>query len=153
MWLRPHVDNPLRDGDGFATTIDRTDATQRLTQLDPRVLDHPDLRFLLQLREPTIQAIWRVVRDSTELLCVHVRVGSWAEADVTTRHGHHTVTQGGPRRIWDQVEQTVALWSQLGQPRADRFGLTVTTDQHRLWLDTPESDGLVVVCDASGVGW
>jgi hypothetical protein len=103
------------------------------------VLDHPDLRFLLQLREPTIQAVWRVIRDGTELLCVHAHDGAWAEADVTPRHGQHAVTQGGPRRIWGQIEQTVALWSRLGQPRTDRFGLTVTTDQHRLWLDTPES--------------
>lgn len=51
------------------------------------------------------------------------------------QHGHRTVTQGGPRRIWDQIEQSAALWFQLGRPRTDRFGLTVTTDQQRLWLD------------------
>lgn len=141
MWLRPRVDNPLRHGEGFATTVDRNDATQRVTRLDPSVLDRPDLRFLLQLREPTIQAVWRVIRDSTELLCVHARDGAWAEVDTTVQHGHRTVTQGGPRRIWDQVEQSAALWFQLGQPRTDRFGLTVTTDQQRLWLDTPESAG------------
>lgn len=141
MWLRPRVGNPLRDGDGFATTVDRDDATQRLTQLDPGALDHPDLRFLLQLREPTIAAVWRVIRNGTELLCVHARDGAWAETDVTAQHGHHAVTQGGPRRIWDQIEQTAALWSRLGRPRTERFGLTVTTDEHRFWLDTPGPTG------------
>lgn len=137
MWLRSHADNPLRDGDEFFGVIDRDGATQRLTQLDPGVLDHPDLRFLLQLREPTIQAVWRVTRDITELLCIHDRDGAWAEVDVSARHGQHTVAQGGPRRIWDRVEHIAALWSQLGRPSADRFGLTVTKDQQRLWLDTP----------------
>ncbi|MGH3774653.1 MAG: methyltransferase domain-containing protein [Pseudonocardiaceae bacterium] len=141
MWLRPRVDNPLRNGDEFVTIVDRDDATQRLTQLDPGVLDHPDLRFLLQLREPTLQAVWRVIRDGTELLCVQARDGAWAEADVTERHGQHTVTQGGPRRVWDRIEHIATVWSQLGRPSADRFGLTVITDQQRLWLDTPESAG------------
>lgn len=139
--MRPRVDNPLRDGDEFVTTLDRDDATQRLTQLDSGVLDHPDLRFLLQLREPTLQAVWSVIRDGTELLCVHARDGAWAEADVIARHGQHTVTQGGPRRVWDRIEHIATVWSQLGRPSADRFGLTVTTDQQRLWLDTPESAG------------
>ncbi|MGH7747488.1 MAG: methyltransferase domain-containing protein, partial [Candidatus Dormibacteria bacterium] len=138
MWLRPHPGNPLRDDNAFAATIDHDHATQRSTQLDPGALDHPDLRFLLQLRDPTIQAIWRTHRGSAELLCVHSQDGTWAEVDTTERDGRHTVTQGGPRHIWDQVEATAAHWSHLGHPRADRFGLTATTDQHWFWLDTPE---------------
>lgn len=153
MWLRPHVGNPLRDGDELVTTIDRDGAIQRRTQLDPGILDHPGLRFLLQLREPTVQAVWLVIRDGAELLCVHARDGAWAEADPTAQHGQHTVTQGGPRRIWDRIEHIAALWSQLGRPSADRFGLTVTTDQQRLWLDTPENHRLVAACDASNAAW
>ncbi|MGQ0776680.1 MAG: hypothetical protein ACT4NY_20010 [Pseudonocardiales bacterium] len=140
MWLRPHADYPLRNSNAFTATVDRDNATQRLTQLDPSVLDHPDLRFLLQLRDPTIQVIWRTVRGTTELLCVHSCDGAWAEAVTTAQHGQHVVTQGGPRQLWDQVEHTAALWSQLGQPRAGRFGMTATTEQQWLWLDTPESE-------------
>ncbi len=73
-------------------------------------------------------------RDSTELLCIHSRDGAWAEADSL-----RTVTQGGPRQIWDEVERTATLWFGLGRPRADRFGLTATTERHRFWLDTPDS--------------
>ena len=137
MWLRPRVDHPLRDDDELITTIDRDDASWRFTQLDPSALDHPDLRFFLQLREPTIQSLWHMTRDATELLCVHAIDGAWAEAETTSKHGHHSVTQGGPRHIWDQIEHVAALWTQLGQPRADRFGLTA--EHQRLWLDTPES--------------
>ncbi|MGH3707099.1 MAG: hypothetical protein ACRDRQ_03135 [Pseudonocardiaceae bacterium] len=118
-----------------------------------QLLDHPGLRFLLQLRELTLQTMWRVIRDGAELVCVHARDGAWAEANITARRGQHALTQGGPRHIWDQIEHITALWSQLGQPSADRFGLTVTTDQQWLWLDTPESHRLVAVCDATRAGW
>ena len=138
MWLRPHADNPLRDGNSLTATIDHDHATQRPTQLDPGVLDQPDLRFLLQLRDTAIQAIWRTHRGSTELLCIHSRDGAWAEVGTTERGDGHTVTQGGPRHIWDQVEHTAAHWFHLGRPQADRFGLTATIEQHRFWLDTPD---------------
>jgi len=91
-----------------------------------------------------------VVRNNTELLCVHTRDGAWAEAEITARHGQHAVTQGGPRRIWEQLEQTAELWSQLGRPRVDRFGLTVTTDQQRLWFETPESGHSWLLPDQPG---
>lgn len=112
----------------------------------------PD-RFLLQQREPAIQGVWRVDRDGAELLCVQARDGAWAEIDVIPQHGHHAVAQGGPRRIWDRIEPAATLWRRLGQPCADRFGLTVTAGHQRLWLDTPESHGLVVVGDAFEAGW
>lgn len=51
------------------------------------------------------------------------------------------VTQGGPRRLWDLIERLYDLWLDLGGPRRDRFGLTVTGDaRHRVWLDTPDSE-------------
>ena len=140
MWLRPQADNPLRDGNAIAVAVDRDHATQRPTRLDPGVLDHPDLRFLLQLHDPAIGAIWRTVRSATELLCVHSQDGAWAEVDVTGQHGRYSVTQGGSRQIWTQIEHTAALWSRLGQPRADRFGLTATIHYQLLWLDHPDSE-------------
>jgi hypothetical protein len=51
------------------------------------------------------------------------------------------VTQGGLRRLWDEVEDLYDLWSRLGAPNRERFGLTVTHDgRHVLWLDHPESE-------------
>lgn len=139
MWLRPHAENPLRDGSSFAVTIDRDGATQRMTRLDPGALDDPGLRFLLQWRDPTIQGIWRTHRGAGELLCIHYHDGAWAEVDITSRDGRFTVTQCGPRRIWDQIERTADHWSHLGQPCADRFGVTANTDRQWLWLDTPDT--------------
>jgi protein-L-isoaspartate(D-aspartate) O-methyltransferase len=51
------------------------------------------------------------------------------------------VTQAGPRRIWDQIEDLFEQWCKLGCPNRERFGLTVHPDgRHVLWLDEPDSD-------------
>ncbi|HEV7977878.1 ATP-grasp peptide maturase system methyltransferase [Amycolatopsis sp.] len=63
--------------------------------------------------------------------------GSW------TRHrtidGEHFVEQGGPRRLWDDVERAHGEWIALGQPSRDRFGITVTPESQHFWLDTPRA--------------
>ena len=64
--------------------------------------------------------------------------GSWAR-HVTSR-GHHQVWQGGPRRLWDVVEQAHAQWRALGRPTRDRFGVTIDGSAQTLWLDHPDSD-------------
>ncbi|MFH8492173.1 methyltransferase domain-containing protein [Streptomyces longisporoflavus] len=47
------------------------------------------------------------------------------------------VWQHGPRRLWDEVEAALAWWTGHGRPAHERFGLTVTPDGTRAWLDTP----------------
>jgi methyltransferase of ATP-grasp peptide maturase system len=59
--------------------------------------------------------------------------GSWA------RHNSETVTQGGPRRLWDEIEAAHEQWRTLGEPRRARFGITVSPAAQELWLDTPDS--------------
>ncbi|MER7000396.1 methyltransferase domain-containing protein [Streptomyces sp. NPDC000410] len=61
---------------------------------------------------------------------------SWA--CVMFRDGAETaVWQGGPRRLWDEVEAAFRWWLENGRPAHDRFGLTVTPDAQRAWLDDP----------------
>lgn len=52
-----------------------------------------------------------------------------------------TITQGGPRRVWDECEELYAQLDSLGRPERTRFGLTVAPDgaQH-VWLDSPSSE-------------
>ncbi|HEY6422555.1 MAG TPA: hypothetical protein VIY28_04760 [Pseudonocardiaceae bacterium] len=68
-----------------------------------------------------------------------IRTGdvSWEEVTLADEDGTHHVSEGGPRRVWRIIEDTHALWNNLGQPGWDRFGLTVTEDHQRVWLDTP----------------
>ncbi|MGH3839710.1 MAG: hypothetical protein ACRDSF_29000 [Pseudonocardiaceae bacterium] len=64
--------------------------------------------------------------------------GSWA-CHTTTAGGTHAIRQGGPTRLWDQVENAYKQWHQTGRPTRDRFGLTIDNGQHTLWLDSPDS--------------
>lgn len=68
---------------------------------------------------------------------IDVRDGSWLRLD--PRAGQ--VAQGGPRRLWDEVEDLYEQWCRLGAPNRQRFGLTVEPDgRHVLWVDSPDSD-------------
>lgn len=132
MWLRADVTNPLREGGEFDTVIDHDDADQHATTLDPRILHDTDLRFVLQLTDPTLQHLWRSHHDGTDTLHPSAEDGSWAQAQ--PHHDQTLITQGGPRRIWATIEHATALWNQLGRPTRDRFGLTTT---RAYWLDHP----------------
>jgi len=139
MWLRAHLANPLRDGGEFNTVINHDGADQHAVTLDPGILDSADLRFLLQLTDPTLQHLWRSHSDGADTLQLSAEDGSWVQAQ--PHHGQTLITQGGPRRIWATIEHTTALWNQLGRPTRDRFGLTATTAGTRdYWLDHPSNE-------------
>jgi len=54
--------------------------------------------------------------------------GSWA-----CQEGPY-VRQGGPRRLWDQLEALHGEWSARGRPAREEIGLTVTAaGEHRIW--------------------
>ncbi len=52
--------------------------------------------------------------------------------------GDETVFEGGPRRLWVDVEAAYEQWLALGSPTRERFGITVDGDDQHLWLDTPD---------------
>jgi methyltransferase of ATP-grasp peptide maturase system len=140
MWLRAAADNPLRTGGSLESTIDRDNTGRAETNVDPTILKTPGLRFLLQHPPPAIEQIWSAPRDGIQLTHIHAQDGSWAEVEPACG-GRHIVTQGGPRPIWSLAEETIHLWSRLGQPTRERFGLTATsTGSHRVWLDRPGSE-------------
>ncbi|MFI7147255.1 hypothetical protein ACIBO2_20245 [Nonomuraea sp. NPDC050022] len=41
--------------------------------------------------------------------------------------------------MWDEVVAAYFRWVDWGEPRRDRFGLTVTAEGQRFWLDNPGS--------------
>ena len=75
------------------------------------------------------------------LYLVDARDGSWAQVDPPKPGGGgSTVREGGPRRLWEIVEQAHEFWSMQGRPGRERYGLTVTPDgRQRVWLDDPAS--------------
>ena len=63
--------------------------------------------------------------------------GSWASVDYVPGAEEFLVQQHGDRRLWDELEAAYLRWLALGRPERDRFGLTVTRDGQRVWLDSP----------------
>jgi hypothetical protein len=49
------------------------------------------------------------------------------------------VSQYGPRRLWDEVEEAYSWWIEAGSPGRERFGMTVTADGQWVWLDHPDN--------------
>jgi hypothetical protein len=90
--------------------------------------------FWLGMFVPFAEVAW-----ATRTSCVAVDVldRSWYQLDLA----RNQVTQGGPRRLWDQVEDLFDTWCGLGAPNREDMGLTVEADgRHVLWVDRPGSD-------------
>ncbi|MGP4110166.1 methyltransferase domain-containing protein [Streptomyces sp. 4N509B] len=51
--------------------------------------------------------------------------------------GDTVVRRAGDRRLWDEVEAAWRWWRANGEPGIERFGLTVTPEGERVWLDEP----------------
>lgn len=102
----------------------------------------PDAQFAVGLKVPNCHYEAAMLDDEPH---THYRVtlsdlagGSWAT--VTTdpdQLGEAEVRQHGPRRLWDEVHAAYRWWEQRGKPDPNRFGVTVTPDGQRVWLDHP----------------
>ncbi|NKQ55070.1 methyltransferase domain-containing protein [Amycolatopsis sp. K13G38] len=103
----------------------------RETTLSIQAVLNPSSRFefFAGLALPQVAPVYDA--DATYLLHPD---GSWA------RHEAGHVTQGGPRALWDLLEEAHADWRSLGEPTRERFGLTVTPRDQRLWLDDPDGE-------------
>ncbi|WP_047868931.1 methyltransferase domain-containing protein [Nocardiopsis sp. RV163] len=116
----------------------------RLTQTDPvaPLMTFPSA-FALSVMVPgwrvrrrwigTGSGVWVFDRSGSSWVRVYPYGTSWM------------IEQGGPRSIWDEFEEALELWTRLGAPDPDRFGLSVGADgTHRVWLDSPDGRGWTV---------
>ncbi|MDT3397785.1 methyltransferase domain-containing protein [Streptomyces sp. B1866] len=62
---------------------------------------------------------------------------SWACVLFRDGRDEARVWQSGPRRLWDEIETAYRWWTDHGRPDHTRFGLTVSAEGHRAWLDDP----------------
>ena len=106
------------------------------TEIDAAsILKDTEARFFLALMSD-FDEIRVQYENNPEEQWILTADGSWAFT-YAYKGGFH-VKQGGKRRIWDEFESIYTRWIQLGQPRRNRFGLTATTTQKRIWLDNPD---------------
>lgn len=60
--------------------------------------------------------------------------GSCAYHDIST----HTVEQGGPRRLWTEVEDVYSRWTAHGKPTRPHIGVTIASTGQQVWLNDPD---------------
>lgn len=104
----------------------------RTTRLAPSALRERAFAFFAQLAMPGTESGHVIVKDgrtrgSTHFCLTDPRSQAWArvETDTTT---DRSVTQGGDRRLWDELEAAHDRWTRLGQPRPAHFTITITPD-------------------------
>jgi protein-L-isoaspartate O-methyltransferase len=137
MSLRPEADSYQQDSQWselFQIVHHPDEGANRRDCTVPKDMGHPFM-FFLSLRMPDL--VW-----FPTLHGVSSRVDrSWARVYDSDDNSSPIVLQGGPRRLWDGVETMNGLWLALGEPRMDRYGMTITPDRRQfLWLDSPDSE-------------
>ncbi len=109
------------------------------TVLDPHPLAASLPWFLAQIGPPPVVTFRRFGPDFAGARFVAAD-GAWCAVSPPERRGRRSVTWGGPRCLWDDVERAHALWRAHRRPGWDRIGLTVTPDRtHTVWLDRPDA--------------
>ncbi|MBP2477221.1 protein-L-isoaspartate(D-aspartate) O-methyltransferase [Crossiella equi] len=91
--------------------------------------------FAIGVRLPDVrcEVTW-TGRYDHEVLLADPASGSGALAEV--RDGVVEVRETGPRALWAEAEAAHAWWVARGRPGLHRFGVTLTREGHRVWLDT-----------------
>lgn len=84
--------------------------------------------MLAALRLPGVRRIGLLPCGKPEQMWLVSADGSWACLEGPD------VRQGGPRRLWNQLEAVYQDWSECGRPARDEIGLTVTDNgDHLIW--------------------
>ncbi|MGP3981987.1 methyltransferase domain-containing protein [Streptomyces sp. KR80] len=95
--------------------------------------------FALGLRVPACTQAVADKRDGARPVWFYELGGgrSWACVMFHDQERVARVWQSGPRCLWDEVEAAYRWWDDHGRPTHERFGLTITPDGQRAWLDDP----------------
>lgn len=111
----------------------KADDPREPTTISADTLRHPDFGMVAAALMPGVTSI-RFAPEGGLQFWLLASDGSWA----CLEENGGTVTQHGPRRLWDRIEKEYAAWQAAGRPARDRYGLTVTPDRQYLWLDEPD---------------
>ncbi|MGV9267464.1 ATP-grasp peptide maturase system methyltransferase [Kitasatospora sp. NPDC003701] len=129
MIARPH-DRPPRQNPTLLP------GDERPTRIDPTTITTWTGTWVAQLAAPSAE---RINAGDQQILIDHA-TGSHARTR-PDGNGGFTVTQRGPLRLWDQVEDAIEAWQAAGAPHQEKFGITVTGDGQRVWLGSEDGSG------------
>ncbi|MFC9974986.1 methyltransferase domain-containing protein [Spirillospora sp. NPDC127200] len=129
---------PLGPPDGVAGQ--RGEAAVSATRIDPRTLvgDAPGLDLAVAGSLPDVRSHLEGSLDGSVRLWALAGDSSWASVDFVPGRAESEVRQYGGRRLWDEVEAAFLRWVEWGQPGRERFGVTVSAEGQRVWLDRPD---------------
>lgn len=136
MIARPQAAPDLGD---FSSLL-RQPAAERPAHHGPEVLREWVPRFLAQLAAPGAQDLTTRV-DGGPWLVHAIDLGSGSFATLVPGDdggAGFRVRQGGPHRLWDNVEAAIDAWESAGSPLQTAFTLTVTPTEQRVRLDAPD---------------
>ncbi|WP_242901822.1 methyltransferase domain-containing protein [Actinomadura terrae] len=142
----------LHDDCGFMLLRDQRPRSTRITgepresaaTIDPRVfrLDEQGLAVAVAGLLPGVSGGGCQNADGTHR--VAAREGdSHALAIYQPDSGRTEVSQRGPRDLWNELEDIVRRWEDWGRPQAHRYGVTITKDGLRFWLDRADRSASV----------
>ena len=136
------VDRERRDAAQAAfCQVGDTDGTERVTETPHTVITDPahPAAFFLALMTGGVDSMQFVPDDGgTVQTWIGQDNGSWV-CHTTEPGGRHTVRQSGPRNLWNAIESALDEWVSLGRPARERFGMTISPEEHTIWLDNSHS--------------
>ncbi|MGW3231744.1 protein-L-isoaspartate O-methyltransferase [Kitasatospora sp. NPDC001095] len=110
----------------------------RALDRDPAGLEDWHLRFALRVAVPDAVLSTGQAGEGAAAL-VHDGARSWAEIR-PDGDGRLLLSQGGPRRLGDELVAAWSQWEELGRPDLYDYGVTVTPDSQWAWHGDP-NDG------------
>ncbi|WP_268908395.1 ATP-grasp peptide maturase system methyltransferase [Catenulispora pinistramenti] len=90
--------------------------------------------FLAQLAAPNTQLVRAADSRGNAVFIFDVRRESFAELR-PNEDGTWTVRQGGPRQIWNLIENAVTAWREVGSPDITAVQVRLTPDRHEYWIE------------------
>ncbi|HEX3778718.1 MAG TPA: methyltransferase domain-containing protein [Pseudonocardiaceae bacterium] len=100
----------------------------RVTSLDPAVLRKRTFAFFAQVALPGNETGQVRVKGGPTYFCLtDPHSQAWARVELGDQAAARPVTQGGDRRLWDELEAAHEWWEQLDQPQPEDFTIFVSS--------------------------
>nr|WP_206323678.1 methyltransferase domain-containing protein [Streptomyces sp. HNM0574] len=127
--------------DAFPGVANRpSPASRRTTALSPDDMGDWHHMFTLGVQVPDLFCrVERCEKGAYRLWLLDTGRTSWARADYVPARTEFEVAEYGPRRLWSEAEAVMSWWREKGEPRFERYGLTVTPRGQHVWLDSPDN--------------
>ncbi|MEN8653995.1 putative ATP-grasp-modified RiPP [Streptomyces sp. 21So2-11] len=106
---------------------------ERPSRIDPALLDDWTGRFVAQLAAPSAERLGA----GAEQILLDVATGSQARTRAADDGEGWTTVQRGPLHLWTAIEDSLMRWQSYGSPHLSEFGMAITPDTQKVWLDGP----------------